>query len=43
MDILDPVTVYTDGTAKFSIKGGVLFWQECGEDIAREVGFRKIG
>lgn len=42
-DILDPVTVYTDGTAKFNIKGGVLFWQECEEDTARQVGFRKIG
>ena len=36
-----PVTVYTDGTARFSFKGGTLFWSEEKEDTARQVGFSR--
>ena len=42
-DILEPVTVYSDGTARFNIKGGTLFWEDCKEGTARQVGFSKIG
>ena len=39
----EPVTVYSDGGAKFNIKGGTLFWDEFKEGTARQVGFIKIG
>ena len=39
----DAVQVYNDGTAKFNIKGGTLFWSDYKEDTARQVGFSKIG
>ncbi|MBR5681925.1 MAG: hypothetical protein IKW96_01415 [Ruminococcus sp.] len=42
-DIQEPVTVYSDGTARFDIKGGTLFWEDCKEGTARQVGFSKIG
>lgn len=42
-DMLEPVEVYDDGIARFSMKGGCLFWQECKEDTARQVCFRKNG
>lgn len=35
--------IYNDGTADFTKKGGTLFWQEGKEDIARQLGFEKIG
>ena len=35
--------VYNDGTAKFSIRGGILFWQDGKEDRAQQMGFNKIG
>jgi len=38
-----PVEVYNDGGAKFSIRGGTLFWQEFKEDIAMQIGFKQIG
>ena len=38
----DPVTVYTDGTARFNIKGGTLFWSDEKENIAQQVGFGKV-
>ena len=37
----DPVTVYTDGTARFNIKGGTLFWSDEKENTAMQVGFKK--
>ena len=42
-DVQEAVTVYTDGGAKFNIKGGTLFWDEYKEGTARQVGFSKIG
>ena len=42
-DVQEPVTVYSDGSAKFNIKGGTLFWEDCKEGTARQVGFSKIG
>ncbi len=42
-DIQEPVTVYSDGSARFNIKGGTLFWEDCKEGTARQVGFSKIG
>ena len=42
-DMQEPVTVYSDGGAKFNIKGGTLFWDEFKEGTARQVGFIKIG
>ena len=42
-NIQEPVTVYSDGTARFNIKGGILFWEECKEGTARQVGFSRIG
>lgn len=42
-DILEPVTVYSDGAARFNIKGGTLFWEDSKEGTARQVGFSKIG
>lgn len=39
----EPVVVYNDGGAKFSIRGGTLFWQEFKEDVAKQVGFKQIG
>ena len=42
-EMQEPVTVYSDGTAKFNVKGGTLFWEDCKEGIARQVGFSKIG
>lgn len=42
-DMQEPVTVYSDGSAKFNIKGGMLFWEDCREGTARQVGFSKIG
>lgn len=41
-DIQDPETVYSDGTAKFNIKGGTLFWEDSKEGTARQVGFGKV-
>ena len=41
-DMQDPETVYSDGTARFNIKGGTLFWEDCKEDTARQVGFGKV-
>lgn len=41
-EVQDPVTVYTDGTARFNIKGGVLFWSDEKENTAQQVGFRKM-
>ena len=38
-----PVEVYKDGGAKFSIRGGTLFWQEFKEDVAMQVGFKQVG
>ena len=35
--------VYDDGTAKFNIKGGTLFWQDGKEDKAAQMGFQKNG
>ena len=35
--------VYNDGEAKFNIKGGTLFWQDCKEDKGHQMGFTKIG
>ena len=40
-DIKETVEVYNDGTAKFSIKGGTLFWQDGKEDVAHQIGFSK--
>lgn len=42
-DMQEPVTVYSDGGAKFNIKGGTLFWDEFKEGTARQVSFIKIG
>ncbi len=42
-DIQEPVTVYSDGTAKFNIKSGTLFWEDCKVGTACQVGFSKIG
>ena len=42
-DVQEPVTVYSDGTATFTIKGGTLFWEDDKEGTARQVGFSKIG
>lgn len=41
-DIQEPETVYSDGTAKFNIQGGTLFWEESKEDTARQIGFSKV-
>lgn len=41
-DIQEPVTVYSDGEARFNIKGGTLFWDDCKEGTASQIGFSKI-
>ncbi len=38
-EMQEPETVYTDGTARFNIKGGTLFWEDCKEGTAAQVGF----
>ena len=35
--------IYNDGTAKFSVRGGTLFWQDGKENTGMELGFTKIG
>lgn len=35
--------VYNDGTAKFSVRGGTLFWQDGKENKGDQMGFQKIG
>ncbi len=42
-NIQGPVIVYTDGTARFNIKGGTLFWSDSKDGTAAQVGFSKIG
>ena len=34
--------VYNDGTAKFSVRGGTLFWQDGKEHKGDQMGFQKI-
>ncbi|MBP1592223.1 MAG: hypothetical protein ILP22_09310 [Oscillospiraceae bacterium] len=41
-EMQEPVTVYTDGTARFNIKGGTLFWSDEKESTAQQVGFGKV-
>jgi hypothetical protein len=40
-EIQETTTEYSDGTARFNIKGGTLFWEDCKEGTARQVGFCK--
>ena len=40
-DTQETVTEYSDGTARFNIKGGTLFWEDSKEGTASQVGFSK--